>query len=510
MKRFTALLLALLMTLTLAACGGEKNPAADTDTDIDKNGGRTFTLAIDSDIDDFNPMSNQMTNYVCLMVFNVYEPLFYLNEDMAYTMALATDVQQPDELTYEITLREGVTFHNGQPFTAQDVVNTIDYIRNEANGAWRAPQYGAVDSMTVSDDYHLTIHLTTPTPAFMDSLAYTPIFCKDDDPAALTATANGTGAFRFVSWTPNDQIVFEKFAGYWDADAVSIEKLIVKPSPDYTVAITNMEAGALDMINRVTAENAAAIESKNGLKLLSAKSSNTMDEFEIGRHHCQPLSDPKVMEAMLLAFDIKTVNETVYHGKGTVMTSCYPAGAKYHKDVLRNEYDLEKAKAVLAETDYPDGFSFSVKILKGYDAGEMAAVIWQASLAKIGITMNIETEEMSVWLENYLSRNYDMIWNTYGMVGSDPATFNSIILEQLYPYQLSDLPELQELIATGKATGDETIRQETYAKIQDLVAEYCPVYPYIAAPLICGMQAYVEGVEINAMGHLILKNVTVG
>ena len=270
-----------------------------------------------------------------------------------------------------------------------------------------------------------------------------------------------------------------------------------------------MESGDLDLLNRITVENAMTVESKTGLKLFSAKSSNSMDLFEIGRHNCEPLSDPKVIEAMRLAFDLESVNQAVYQGKGEIMTSCYPSGAKYHADVLSNEYDLEKAKQVLAESNYPNGFEFTCKILKGYDSGEMAAVIWQSALAQLGITMKIENEEMSVWLENYLGRTYDMIWNTYGMVGSDPATFNSIIMEQLYDHQLKDLPELQELIESGKMTSDDAVRNDVYNKIQMLVAEHAPVYPYISAPIICGAQEYVNGLEVNGMGHLILKNITI-
>lgn len=516
MKKYIAMMLALVMVLSLfAGCGGSKEetpaaeaPAAEAPAAAPE-GKKDLVLGIDSDIDDLNPMSNQMNNYVALFIFNIYEPLFHLNGDMEYEMDLATAVEQPDELTYVITLREGVKFHNGQDFTAADVIHTIEYIKDEQNAAWRAPQYAAVESMTADGDHKLTIKLSVATPAFMDNLAYTPIFCKDDDPAALASAVNGTGAFKFVSWAPNDKFEFEKFADYWDADAVSVEKLIVKPYPDYTVAITNMEAGSVDVLNRITVENALTIESKSGLKLVSAKSSNSMDLFEIGRHNCAPLADPKVMEAMLLAFDLESVNAAVYQGKGEIMTSCYPAGAKYHKDVLANEYDLEKAKAALAESGYPDGFEFTCKILKGYDAGEMAAVIWQASLQQIGITMNVVNEEMSVWLENYLGRTYDMIWNAYSMVGSDPATFNSIILEQLYPHQLSDLPDLQALIDEGRSTADEARRAEIYGEIQDIVGEYVPVYPYISAPLICGAQDYVNGLQVNGMGHLVLKNITV-
>ena len=500
MKRVTKILVSTIMIMVLVT-GYVGGASAETSS-------AEFVYGIDSDIDDFNPMTNQMTNYVCTFVFNVYEPLLHLNGDMEYTMDLATSYEQIDDLNYVFEIREGVKFHDGQDFSADDVINTINYIRDEENGAWRAPQYSTVSDMQ-ADGNKLTITLSEPTPAFLDSIAYTPIFCKDDDPASLSTTANGTGAFKFVSWTPNDKIVLEKFEDYWDADAVSITNLTLKPSPDYTVAITNLEAGDLDGLNRVTVENASAIESKEGLKTVEASSSNTLDQFEIGRHNCEPLSDPKVMEAMLLAFDADSINEAIYQGKGQVMTSCYPAGAKYHKDVLENEYDLEKAKAILDETAYADGFEFDCELLKGYDAGEMAAVIWQASLAQIGITMNLVTEEMSVWLDNYLGRTYDMIWNEYGMVGSDPATFNSIILEQLYDYQLSDLTELQELIDEGKAIGDDAVRQPIYEEIQDIVCEYLPVYEYIAAPLICGLRDNVNNLEINGMGHVFLKNVTI-
>lgn len=507
MKKIIALLLACVMVIGMLAGCGSSQEAGTTAASAD-DGKKVFVYGVDAEIDDFSPITNQQTNYVSIFTFNVYEALFHLNEDMEYSMDLATAVEQKDDVTYEITLREGVKFHNGQDFTAADVISTINYIKDEKNGAWRAPQYATVADMTADGDYKLTIKLSTATPAFMDNLAYTPIMCKDDDPTTLSATANGTGAFKFVSYTPNDKIVLEKNEEYWDAANVSIEELDIKICPDYTVAITNLEAGDLDGLNRVTVENAATIDAKEGLKTIEGKSSNTVDLFEIGRHNCKPLSNPKVMEAMMLAFDAETINQTVYQGRGQVMTSCYPVAAKYHKDVYNNEYDLEKAKALLAETEYADGFEFKCELLSGYDAGEQAAIIWQAALSQIGITMNTVMEESSVWLDSYLGRTYDMIWNQYGMVGTDPATFDSIILSQLYPYQLADLPEVEELINKGMATSDEKVREEAYGQIQEIVAQYKPVFPYVSVPLICGLAQNVEGLQINSMGHLLFKSVT--
>lgn len=470
---------------------------------------KTVTYGIDGDIDNFNPMTNQQNNFITLFCFNVYEPLWHLNADMAYEMDLATNVTQTDARTYQVTLREGVKFHNGQDLTAADVAHTIAYIRDPANGAWRASQYDTVESVTVDSDYQLTFRLTAPTPNFMDSLAYTPIFCKSDDPATMTATANGTGPFKFTQWVPNDHMTFEKFPGYWDAQAVSVEKLVVKPFTDYSVAISNMQAGAVDILNRISVDDSVSVAGKPGLQVVEAKSSSTVDLFEIGRHNVEAFSDPRVLEAMLLAFDTNTLNSAIYGGKGQVLTSCYPFGTKYHKDVLSNEFNLQKAKELFAQTPYADGFSFDCEILAGFPAGEMAALMWKDALAQLGITMHVKVEEASVWLESYLNRSYDMIWNQYGMAGSDPATFNSIIIEQLYPYQCADLTQLQQLVAAGKTAGDDGDRREIYENIQEIVGKYLPVYPYLSVPLLYATRETVSGLEVNGMGHVFLKHLKI-
>lgn len=488
----TALLLAVIVGC-FAACA----PASEAP--------KVVTYGIDGDIDNFNPMTNQQTNFVTLFCFNVYEPLWHLDADMEYEMDLATGYKQLDDVTYEITLREGVKFHNGQSFTAADVINTIEYIRNEANGAWRASQYNTVESLTAEGDYKLTIKLSAATPAFLDSLAYTPIFCKSDDPAQMTTSANGTGAFKFTKWVPNDYMAFEKFNEYWDAEKVSVENLRVKPFSDYSVAMTNMQAGAVDVLNRVSVDDSVSVAGKNGLKVVEAKSSNTVDLFEIGRHNVEAFSEPKVLQAMLLALDMSTLNTAIYGGKGQILNSCYPFGTKYQVQVLSNEFNIQKAKDLLAQTPYANGFEFDCEILAGFPAGEMAALMWKDALEELGITMNVKVEEMSVWLEAYLGRTYDMIWNQYGMTGSDPATFNSIILEQLYPYQCADIPGLEPLINEGKATSDETRRAEIYGEIQQLVGEYLPVYPYISVPLLYATRDAVSGLEVNGMGHTFLK-----
>lgn len=512
MKKSTkliAVLMAAAMIIGLAGCTGgttAATTAAPAATEAAKES-KTLTIVNGNDIDEFNPFTQQQTAYITFFVFNCYEPLFHLNEKMEYDMDLATKVEQKDDTTIVITTRENVKFHNGQSFGPEDVVYAIQKTVDPATGAWRSPQYENVESIEATGANEVTIKLKSAAPSFLDNLAYTPIVCKDDDPAQMAQKVNGTGAYKFVNWVPNDSINFEKYADYWDSAKINFDKLVVKPVPDASVAITNLETGAVDLYNSITVEAADMIESKAGLKVISAKASNTVDLFEIGRHNFEPFHDPEVLRAMFLALDRQTINESVYGGKGKATTSMYPSATRYHIDSDNEGYDIEKAKEVLAATPYKDGFEFDLEVLAGFAAAEQEAIIWQADLAKLGIKMNVKVEEMSVWLDAYLNRTYQMIWNSYGMVGSDPATFNSIIISQLFDYQAKDIPELKELVDAGASTSDDAVRKETYEKIQKIVAEYRPVAPFIEAPLLYGATESLTGLEINGMGHMFLKNV---
>ncbi len=517
-KGLAAFLAVVMITSSMAGCGSkkeeqtgaapEKQEEQQQEVATGTGDAKELVIGINGDIDDFNPQTNQVLNFINTMLFNCFECLIHLDENMEYAMDLATEYEMVDETTYVFKLREGVKFHNGEDFTAEDVVYTFQYIQDEANAAWRITQYTTLESVTADNDYQVTFKLSVPNPAFLDSLAYTPILCKSADPATLSITPVGTGAFQFVSWTPNDNITLERFADYWDADKVSVDKMIIKPFADYSVAITNMEAGTLDLLSTLSVENAQVIESKNGLKVIQAKESNKVEEIEIGRHNEEALRDPNVIKAMMMAFNADLLNEQVYNGMGKVATSCFPSGVKYHKDVYDAPYDLEAAKELLSTTDYKDGFSFDMYILTGYAEEEKAAMIWQADLAQLGINMNIQKCEFSVWLDTYLNRSYDMIVNNYSMVGTDPSTYCSIILAQLSDYQTADLPRLNELVEAGSKETDDTKRAAIYEEIQTIIAESYPVFTYIEVPQLLGAMDRVEGVELNNMGHMFLKNVS--
>lgn len=500
MKKLIALILALVMAFSLMACGKSGEAAAPVNNEL--------TYVINADIDDFNPYSNQMVAYVSFFTFNCYEPLFHLNEDMEYEMDLAESAEQIDELTYQFKLRQGVSFHNGEAFTAADVISTIEYVMNPDNGCYKQTNFANVAEMVAEDDYNLTIKLSAPTPAFMDALAWLPITCKSVDVASQTTNPIGTGAFKFESWTPNDSIKLSKNEAYWDVQNIHFDGVTLKPYPDYTVALNGLYAKDVDFVTLLSVDNAQSLDTTKGAKVVTAKSSNLVYLFEVGLHNVEAFQDENVMKAMTLVLDKAAINEYVYAGMGQVATSPFPSGAKYHEAVNTDSYDLEKAKELMAQSDYADGFEFDVMVISGDTNSEMACVIWKQELEKLGITMNINICEISVWLDAYLGRTYDMICNYYSMVGSDPATFCTVILAPYVDYQCKDMPELFDHIATGASSADEAVRQEAYSEIQKIVDTACPSITYVEAPQLAAAVENLNGVTMNGMGHVFLKGAT--
>ncbi len=496
MKKIIALVLTLCLCIAVfAGCTGNTNTGV-------------LTVGLEADIDNFDPFTNQQNPFVRFVGFNCYEALFHYDENMELVMDLATSYEKVNETTYTFKLRENVTFHNGEAFTADDVIYTINTIKDKDAGAWKYSQFSNVAEMKATDKYTLEIKLSAPQAGFIDNLAYTSIVSKSTTPASLTTTPIGTGAFKFVSWTPNDSIKFEKYDGYWEADKVELKELVFKIIPDPTVAVTNLKSNTVQFLGSIDIESANAVANDNKLTLMESKYASTVYEVEIGRHKNPALANPDVVKAMFLALDRETVAKQVFGGKASASKSPFPSVAKYYAEVDTDGYDIEKAKQLLATTKYKDGFEFEVYVINGDSASQQTMIIWQSALKKLGIEMKINTCEVSVWLDAYLSRNYDMIANYYSMVGTDPSTYCSVIMTALADYQTKDLPELNNLINSSANGSDEAVRAANYKQIQEMIVKHRPVASYVECANLNGSVKGLSGVVVNAMGHGLFKYAT--
>ena len=313
----------------------------------------------------------------------------------------------------------------------------------------------------------------------------------------------GTGPFKFVSASTNDKIVLEKYEGYWDAANVKLDGIVYHTTADETSALNSLKAGDLDLVTNLSAANAASVEDA-GMAVVKSPTSNTTWLMEIGLHNKEEFQNPDVLKAMFMCLDTELIAEQVFYGYATPSKGVVHPGAKYFKPVYEDiTYDVEAAKALLATTPYADGFSFELPNLGG--DYETICVIWQQSLAQIGIDLVVSTAEMSVWLEKYLGRTYDMIANGYSMVGTDPATFMSLIIGGLSGHQVNDelTPGLEDLIAQAAATGVDADREALYAEIFDIIAEKAPVYTYLCVDNLYAANPAVSGVVFNGEARYV-------
>lgn len=511
MKKLLAMILALALVFSLVACGAKEEAGVAPEAGEEKApvaapaaADKVLDVGLPDAIDDFNPFTNQQTVYLCLLNTNCLETLIYMNDAMEYTPSLATEwTISPDGLTYTIKLREGVKFHDGSDFTSEDVKFTLETTVDPSVGAWRAPNFATISNIECPDDYTVILTLSNPTPALLDSFTALPITSSEQDPATYSSTPIGTGAFKFVSASTNDKIVFEKFEDYWDVENVKLDGYVLHIIADENTGLNSMKAGDLDMINLLSPSNAAAAENA-GMNVVKSPTSNTTWLMEIGLHNREEFRNPDVLKAMFMCLDTQTIADQVFYGYATPSKGVVHPGAKYFKPVYEDiTYDVEGAKALLATTPYADGFSFELPNLGG--DYETICVIWKQSLAEIGIELVVSTDEMSVWLEKYLGRTYDMIANGYSMVGTDPATFMSLIIGGLYDYQASEdiIPGLKDLIDQAASTGVESEREELYAQIFDIIAEYAPVYTYLCVDNLYAANPAVSNVIFNGEARFI-------
>ncbi len=278
----------------------------------------------------------------------------------------------------------------------------------------------------------------------------------------------GSGPYSFVSWEPNKQITLERFDDYFGG-AAPTKTIIEQPITDQQVALNNLYSGSVDIIASASSATTAQVDSSRA-EVVTPSTSNSMDLIEF--NSSGKLADPRVRQALALALDKDSVQKIAYGGGGSTTASPLPESSWAYAEQNGYDYDLDKAKALLAEAGASD-LSFTLELLSGFPQAEQMARVWQESLAQIGVTMTPRVSELSVWLDAYTSRNYDAIWNSFN-VGGDPNSFFDVIMT---PHLADDYPnsQVKDFVAQAVATSDEDARKKIYAQLQEIIVNELPV-----------------------------------
>ena len=422
-KRLTAfLLLAALLCAVLTGCGGgnaDKTPAEkDPSTTDAAPVANEITVGIAQDLDDSLDPHKTVKAGTREVMFNVFEGLMKPTPDGDLTPAIAESYTvSEDRKTYTFTLREGVKFHNGDTVTAEDVIWSIERCAAATEtGIVQVEAFSVIEAIEAPDERTVTITISEPSNEFISYMttAVLPADYDQQDTAPV-----GTGPFKFVSRTAQDSVVLEKFGEYWGTPAY-LDKVTLKIIENADSLMMSLQSGAIDLCSHLTSTQVAQLGgdfdvAEGTMNLVQALYLNNAEK---------PFDDVRVRQALCYAVDKQEIIDLAFDGYGSpIGSSMYPAFGKYFDDSLTNYYtkDVEKAKSLLAEAGYPDGFEMTITVPSNYKPHMDTAEVLAQQLAQIGVNAAIEPIEWESWVSDvYAGRQFQST-----VVGVDASTMTA-------------------------------------------------------------------------------------
>ena len=330
------------------------------------------------------------------VVFNLYEGLVKPTSDGGFIPAVASDyIISDDAKTYTFTLRDGITFHDGTPVTIEDVKYSIDRYA-EIQGESSAFS-SLVDSVEVQDDKTLVVNLKESYSEFLPMMTIAIIPQSNEDPAGNPI---GTGPFKYVSYTPGQNLELEKYDGYWQEGVPSLDSVEFKFIADVDTAFVELQAGTIDILKYLTSAQAETLGDdynivQGSMNLVHAMYLNSAYE---------PLSKTEVRQALCYAVDRDAINNFIFGGKSHIIGShMIPAMSKYYEPEAETvySYDPEKAKELLADAGYADGFDLEITVPSSYSQHVDSAQIIADELSQVGINVTLNQVEWSTCCRMY-------------------------------------------------------------------------------------------------------------
>ncbi|MDD2453433.1 glutathione ABC transporter substrate-binding protein [Aminivibrio sp.] len=442
--------------------------------------------------------------YSANVIRQIYSNLVQVDENMEIVPDLAEKWENPDDLTWVFHLRKGVKFHNGEPFTASDVKYSMERIKDPKTASPGATHLKEVVSVEAVDDYTVKIVTRRPfAPMLMSLTRYETSILNEKAVSAAGAdygskAAVGTGPFKFVSWSRGDKVILEKNADYFRGPA-AIDTVIYRGIPEDATRLVELESGGIDLIPGNFPYQEFENIAKND-KYLTYKIP-AMSTLYMGLNtEVKPFGDNRVRKAMNYAVDKQAIVDAVYFGYGTPSRGPL-SPVIWGFDPERKDaypYDPDKARELLKEAGYADGFDMTI-FSDNRTERRSAAELIQAYLAEVGIRAQIELMEWSALLSTSakgIGGGFMLGWTGTGDAdgGLTPVYHSANIgSSNRFRYKSEGIDALLE---KGTATLDQDARRKVYAEAQERIVEECPLVFMISQQLLGASTKKVQGFKL--------------
>lgn len=533
MKKKLSVILAVVMALSLAACGGKTDGGSGGNTTTAAGGQSTeagtagtgakspdndLVVAMQADATHLDPhvsgngVSNTITN-------SMYETLVTFNDKTEIIPLLAKSwTVSEDGKSYTFLLNEGVKFHDGEPFNAEAV--KANYERTKTDKTLRlVQQTDTWDNVVADSEYQVTINLKKANNTFLNKLSQvrmvSPKAITEQGKDGLAKVSAGTGPFKLAERVDGGYTKMVRNEEYWQAGP-KVDSLTFKVVPEDGARIAMLITGEADIINPVPPIQVEKISGKPDIEVKNFDGI-TYRYVTLNKNYAladgrKPLADVKVRQAMNYAFDSEAFVSVVFKGFARVPTSIFSSSIMYYAEQTPYTKDLEKAKALMKEAGYEAGFPINVWVDNTTLEMQGAEFVKQ-QLAEINIEVSVmpmesttiadmtsveeSKTEVQMWYVNWSSGSYEADGSMRNILHSDkfpPAGYNTAFYNN---------PEFNKLLDDALLLTDSAEITELYKQAQTIAWEECP-WIYLANDnSILGQKSYVKGIIYKPGGDMI-------
>ncbi|MEK6206972.1 MAG: ABC transporter substrate-binding protein [Chloroflexota bacterium] len=452
---------------------------------------------------------------------NVYDTLLRTTKDgLGVEAGLATKWEpSADGLTWTFTLANNLKFSDGSAMKGSDVKASLDVARAGEKSAWK-DVYAAIKEVTAPDDKTVKITLSQPYAPLLSVLAMFSSGVLPADMAKATDAKDydntlawktkGTGAYYSEGWKKGDPIVLKRNTNYWRT-APSVDEVRIEYIPDDNTRVLKLQGGETDVIDFVPFSQITALNGNGGVKAQTFTIQQTA--FIMLNNSKPPLNDVKVRQALNYATDKEAIIKNVYFGQASVMNAPIPKGTYYDKTLTGYPYDLEKAKALMAQSSGAGGFKMDMQVQSGNTNYANTAVILKEAWAKIGVTVDIQTLDNAVVRTNYREGNYMSVPRQWTNDMNDPTEIvNYAMRGGASPFAYwtrYNNPDLNDKITKADLEQDAKKREALYSEIQKIYMDAAPLDFIAHLGATAGWRNNIDGFFIDGLSYYRFEDVKI-
>jgi peptide/nickel transport system substrate-binding protein len=493
MKKFAILILAaMLFALTapqVFAAGEEK----------------TFTIGVDQEVVGLDP--NIVTSFSSHRRIDLlYNKLVRHNDSLEIVPDLAEDIDIPNNVTYIFNLRQGVKFHDGTELTADDVVFTLNRILDTKTASPGRSYLTTIKSIEKVSAYSVKVILTAPLASFLEGL--TSNNCAIVSKAAVEKYGNlqknevGTGPFMLKEWVADNSMTLVKNPSYYEKGAPWFDKVIFRIIPEQASLLAGVKSGTLDFAT-INDGSTITLAKRDSNLVVMQKAGVNVRTFGFNVTH-KPFDDERVRQAISLGIDRTEVVAVASMGMGQATGPVPVSATQWALPLSKIPFstpDVAKAKALLAQAGYPNGFTFKIVTANSYEGGIAEAQVIQDQLKKIGVTAELEVVEWGVYVDRWSKRTFDAMVELRGG-SAEPDRFLYRMIHStggVNNFMFKDA-DVDALLDKGRALTKVADRKPVYDQLQIVLATkapiiflYCPLETQVLSKAVKGFKIVGDG-----------------